>query len=392
MLPFVLPLEKLVGGGCAEKGALQLEALPKLLHLIPFALRIQTVDQFEQSNDPRRLLIFILGLCLLVFEKKIEDWAALFSSNKAETSLMGPDDTGRCWSRAFGSMITIALPHLSGFSDGAVPPGSFLSIPPNASLPDKKTPRTNTTASNLVHCRLGDLFTAIGAQEITSLNQVVIIKGLFCMAVRIGELSGRKLWHICSLDEAALVIEEPEHFVNYISQRISSPDHPQKQNIELDTIPDMDMDEVVLLGALFDPSATVFTFGAMEDLPPARLERLRRVDEDKMAISRLHMDRFSFHVELGMGAQGPQGTFGIGFEAARHDNNSKIGRVGCTGVNSSFSISQALVIFTEARRSQVLVFDTQNKVLVEQNLFNVVVLHFISTGFGSECCATTTFG
>jgi hypothetical protein len=84
-----------------------------------------------------------------------------------------------------------------------------------------------------------------------------------------------------------------------------------------------------------------------------------------------------FQVQFSFGPQGPQTTFALGAEVRRHDLPLP---------TPEFNRGNVINVFSEAIRSQILIFQTTTGHLSEQNLFNVVIsaiifLHLHSTSY-----------
>jgi acyl-CoA thioesterase len=134
-------MERLIGFGDSEVGLQQLQHFSSLIKYVPHGLGIQSIERFKESNDPRKFVLFLLGLGLQVqddqtsrLEKVLQRFERVRMrqvSSHEPVKISNSEEMGHCWVRAFGDPIEIAIP---------IPAASTTPAPLSFSLPGVRPP------------------------------------------------------------------------------------------------------------------------------------------------------------------------------------------------------------------------------------------------------------
>jgi hypothetical protein len=268
-----------------------------------------------------------------------------------------PISVGSCWRDAFGDVLEVDLHKHFNASDA---------IRLNPTIWPQNRDSQVSFSNDLTFSTIEDLASAMGIYSETTVDGMVFWKGYRGICVLVGVLPHKNIpfWHVCTIEQSSYLEADPESFVRSIkSNRDSILEVNSKPQRLCDCNEVTSFQGTILVGALVEPGwcEKVDCDGLFqaqgENIQAGRLAQ----DERRQG---LHWSNISGQLQLSMGAQGPQGSIVLGGELVKSRGHELL--------MAENSLVHGLTILERALRSWVLVYQSSNGQVMQQNLYCIV--------------------
>jgi ankyrin repeat protein len=355
----IVRADRLFGFGSELDGLRFLQALIAFEESIHEETNRFRLRQAMRASNPKhhaslrghQLLIWFVALAHSASKHQEQRLKAIQNRNGS------PIPVGSCWRDAFGDVLEVDLhDHFYPFDTICLNPTIW---------PENRDSRVSFS-NGLTFSTIEDLASAMGIYSKATLDGMVFWRGSRGICVLVGILPYKNIpfWHVCTIEQSSYLEADPESFVRSIK---SSRDSILEVNSRLQCLRDCheatSFEGTILVGALVEPGwCDKVDCDGLFQAHGGNIQAGRLAPEGRR--QGLHWSNITGQLQLSMGAQGPQGSVTLGGEMARSN--------GYELLMAENSLAHSLTILERALRSWVLVYQSSNGQVVQQNLYCIV--------------------